>query len=67
MKEKKALLKIIMQKIESLITKIKNKIDIFNEKLHKSNKINKAELKSIESILAGFSNRIAKSFTEIID
>ena len=56
-----------MQKIESLITKIKNKIDIFNEKLHKSNKINKAELKSIESILAGFSNRIAKSFTEIID
>ena len=55
-----------MQKIQSLITKIKNKIGIFNGKLHKSDKINKAELQSIESILADFSNWITKNFKEII-
>ena len=52
--------------MESLITAIKNKIDVFNEKLHKVNKINKAELQSIESILAKFSNQIIKNFKEII-
>ena len=64
--EKKALLTLIVQKMESLITTIKNTIDKFNEKLHKSNKINKAELQSIESILAKFSNRRIKNFKEII-
>ena len=64
--EKKALLTLIVQKMESLITTIKNTIDKFNEKLHKSNKINKAELQSIESILAKFSNQITKNFKEII-
>ena len=64
--EKKALLTLIVQKMESLITTIKNTIDKFNEKLHKSNKINKAELQSIESILAKFSNQIIKNFKEII-
>ena len=64
--EKKALLTLIVQKMEILITTIKNTIDKFNEKLHKSNKINKAELQSIESILAKFSNRRIKNFKEII-
>ena len=64
--EKKALLTLIVQKMESLITTIKNTIDKFNEKLHKSNKINKAELQSIESIRAKFSNRRIKNFKEII-
>ena len=32
--EKKALLTLIAQKMESLITTIKNKIDVFNEKLY---------------------------------
>ena len=64
--EKKALLTLIVQKMESLITTIKNTIDKFNEKLHKSNMINKAELQSIESILAKFSNQITKNFKEII-
>ena len=64
--EKKALLTLIVQKMEILITTIKNTIDKFNEKLHKSNKINKAELQSIESMLAKFSNRRIKNFKEII-
>ena len=64
--KKRILLQIIVQKMESLITTIKNNIDKFNEKLHKSDKINKAELQSIESILAKFSNRIIKNFKEII-
>ena len=64
--EKKALLTLIVQKMEVLITTFKNTIDKFNEKLHKSNKINKAELQSIESILAKFSNQITKNFKEII-
>ena len=64
--EKKALLTLIAQKMESLITTIKNKIDVFNEKLYKANKINKAELQSIESILTKFLNWIIKNFKEII-
>ena len=52
--------------MESLITTIKNKIDVFNEKLYKANKINKAELQSIESILTKFLNWIIKNFKEII-
>ena len=64
--KKRILLQIIVQKMESLITTIKNNIDKFNEKLHKSDKINKAELQSIESILAKFSNQITKNFKEII-
>ena len=64
--EKKALLTLIAQKMESLITTIKNKIDVFNEKLYKANKINKAELQSIESILTKFLNWIIKNFQEII-
>ena len=52
--EKRILLKIIMQKIESLITMIKNKIDVFNKKLHKRVKINKAEIESIKSIFEKF-------------
>ena len=64
--EKKALLTLIAQKMESLITTIRNKIDVFNEKLYKANKINKAELQSIESILTKFLNWIIKNFKEII-
>ena len=64
--EKKALLTLIAQKMESLITTIKNKIDVFNEKLYKASKINKAELQSIESILTKFLNWIIKNFKEII-
>ena len=64
--EKKALLTLIAQKMESLITTIKNKIDVFNKKLYKANKINKAELQSIESILTKFLNWIIKNFKEII-
>ena len=52
--------------MESLITTIKNNIDKFNEKLQKSDKINKAELQLIESILTKFSNQITKNFKEII-
>ena len=52
--------------MESLITTTKKNIDKFNEKLHKSEKINKAELESIENILAKFSNRITKNVKEII-
>ena len=64
--EKRILLKIIMQKIERLITMIKNKIDVFNKKLHKSDKINKAEIESIKSIFEKFLSQIIKNFKEII-
>ena len=60
------LLKRTTQKIENLITTIKNKIDGFNEKLHKSDKINKAEIESIKSIFEKFLRRIINSFKEII-
>ena len=60
------LLKRTIQKIENLITTIKNKIDDFNEKLHKSDKINKGEIESIKSIFGKFPSRIINNFNEII-
>ena len=60
------LLKRTIQKIENLITTIKNKIDGFNEKLHKSDKINKAEIESIESMFGKFLSRTINIFNEII-
>ena len=51
-KEKTVLLETIMQKMESSITTTKNNIDRFNEKLHKLDKINKANLQLIEGVLA---------------
>ena len=60
------LLKRTIQKIENLITTIKNKIDGFNEKLHKSDKINKAEIESIKSMFGKFLSRIINIFNEII-
>ena len=62
----KALLTLIVRKMGRLITKVKNKIDIFNKKLHTLDKINKANLQLIESILAKFSYWITKIFKEII-
>ena len=64
--EKKALSAIIVQKMESLITTIKNKINKFNEKLNKSNKINKAKIESIKRIFEIFPSQIIKNFKEII-
>ena len=64
--EKTTLLKIIVQEMESLITTIKNKIDGFDEKLHKANKINKIEIESIKSMLVKFLIRITKDFNELI-
>ena len=60
------LLKRTTQKIENLITTIKNKIDGFNEKLHKSDKINKAEIESIKRMFGKFLGRIINNFNEII-
>ena len=60
------LLKRTIQKIENLITTIKNKIDGFNEKLHKSDKINKAEIESIKRMFGKFLGRIINNFNEII-
>ena len=60
------LLKRTIQKIENLITTIKNKIDGFNEKLHKSDKINKGEVDSIKSMFGKFLSRIINNFNEII-
>ena len=60
------LLKRAIQKIENLITTIKNKIDGFNEKLHKSDKINKAEIESIKRMFGKFLSRIINNFNEII-
>ena len=60
------LLKRAIQKIENLITTIKNKIDGFNEKLHKSDKINKAEIESIKRMFGKFISRIINNFNEII-
>ena len=60
------LLKRTIQKIENLITTIKNRIDGFNERLHKSDKINKAEIESIKSIFGKFLSRIIYNFNEII-
>ena len=60
------LLKRTTQKIENLITTIKNKIDGFNEKLHKSDKINKAEIESIKRMFGKFLSRIINNFNEII-
>ena len=48
--------------MESSITTTKNNIDRFNEKLHKLDKINKANLQLIEDILAKSLNRITKKF-----
>ena len=55
-----------MQKIENLIITIKNKIDGFNEKLHGSDKINKAEIESIKNMFRKFLSRIINNFNEII-
>ena len=55
-----------MQKMASLITTTKNNIDRFNEKLHKLDKKNKANLQLIEGVLAKNSNRITKNFKELI-
>ena len=60
------LLKRTIQKIENLTTTIKNKIDDFNEKLHKSDKINKGEIESIKSIFGKCPSRIINNFNEII-
>ena len=64
--EKTALLKLIVQKMESLITTIKNKIGGFNEKLHKANKINKIEIESIKNVLGKFLIRKTKDLNELI-
>ena len=64
--EKTTLLKLIVQKMESLITTIKNKIGGFNEKLHKANKINKIEIESIKNVLGKFLIRKTKDLNELI-
>ena len=64
--KKIVLLKRATEKIENLITTIKKKIDLFNKKLHKSNKINKAEIDSIKSMFRDFLSNIIGSLNEVI-
>ena len=64
--KKTVLLKRATEKIENLITTIKKKIDLFNKKLHKLDKINKAEIDSIKIKFRDFLSNIIGSLNEII-
>ena len=64
--QKTVLLETIMQKMASSITTTKNNIDRFNEKLHKLDKKNKANLQLTEGVLAKNLNQITKKFKELI-